>query len=492
VVCALAGALAACAAPPAGAAVRRVPVVFISFDEFATNSLLNRQGQINATRFPNFAYAGANWDWFANNTTVADGTRAAVPAEFGGLFPRPGVLPILHDWPSNLLALLSRSHAVHAVESVTRLCPPRTCPGHAPLPRGPRRRIAQAVTQLIPAAKEQAARSSPLAAFIPRIRRWTRGKPPLYFIHVLLPHHPWRWLPEGVSYRFSQPEIPGLHGDNIWPRDRVLVQQGWERHLLQVGYADLLLGRLIRRLRAIGLYDRAIVVLAADEGVSFVPGISRRIVTRTTVGGVAPVPFFLKAPRQRTGRRIDAHVQTPDILPTITTLLGMPRPRGIDGHDALDPAYRPSPTVRVWQTTFGFGRNSLTVPFEFFARKRDEYLAQQSALFGDGGFGPRFFRVGPYLQLIGRRVAGLSRGRAGSARFEGGRRGARVVGAVSGVGPGRAIAAVVGGRVASTSRSYFFRGTRFSLILPPAARRGVVTLYAIDARRGRFTLRRVG
>jgi hypothetical protein len=146
----------------------------------------------------------------------------------------------------------------------------------------------------------------------------------------------------------------------------------------------------------------------------------------------------------------------------------------------------------VWQTTFGFGRNSLRVPFEFFSRKRDEYLAQQSALFGDGGFGPRFFRVGPYLQLIGRRVAGLSRGRAGSARFDGGRRGARVVGTVSGVGPGRAIAAAVAGRVVSTSRTYAFRGTRFSLLLPPAARRGVVTLFAIDARRGRFTLRRVG
>jgi hypothetical protein len=492
VICALAGALAAGAAPPAGAAVRRVPVVFVSFDEFPSTSLLDAAGAVDRARFPNFAYVAANWDWFPNATTVADGTRVATPTVFGGIFPRPGSIPILGDYPSNLLAVLARSHAIHAVEPVTRLCPPRACPGRKPLPRGPRRRVAQALAQLIQPAKEQATRTSPLATFIRGIRPWRRGKPPLYFIHVLLPHHPWRWLPNGASYRESLPEIPAVYGDNLWRNDPTMVQQGWERHLLQVGYADLLLGRLIARLRATGLYDRAVIVLAADHGVSFVSGLPRRKVTRSTFGGIAPIPFFLKESRQRAGRRIDAHVQSPDILPTTAAALGLGPLRRVDGHNALDPAFRPSPTVRVWLTTFGFGRQSLSIPYAGFDAQRRAVVARQSALFGDGGFGPRFFRVGPYVQLIGRRVAGLSRGRAGSARFDGPHRGARVLGTVSGVGPGRAIAAVVGGRVAATSRTYAFRGTRFSLFLPPAARRGVVTLYAIDARRGRVTLRRVG
>ena len=73
-------------------------------------------------------------------------------------------------------------------------------------------------------------------------------------MHVLLPHHPWRYLPSGRTYGESEPPIPGLR-DNVWNGDGEAVDQGWQRHLLQVGYVDRELGVLMTKLRATGLYE---------------------------------------------------------------------------------------------------------------------------------------------------------------------------------------------------------------------------------------------
>jgi Sulfatase len=471
---------------------RRTPVIFISLDEFPVAALLRPDGEIDAERFPNFAALARTSNWFSTTTTVADGTRVATPVLIGGLFPKPGSLPILADYPSNLLAVLSRTHRVHAIEPVARLCPARACPGRPPLPRRPRRAIAQAIVKLIPRAKEEAKRRSVLAAFIRGIGPWRRGKPPLHYVDVLLPHHPWQWLPSGRRYGESVPAIPGLYGDNMWRGNRTLVEGAWQRFLLQVGYTDLLMGRLIRKLKRTGLWDRALVAVVPDHGVSFVPGVSRRAVSRATVGGIAPIPFFLKQPGQALGRRIDAHVQTPDILPTLLDALDVRIPRGIEGRSALSPSFRPRSRVRVWKTTFGFGRESVSFPLATVKRAQQAIVERQAEVFGLGGFGARFFRIGPYPSLVGDRVAGAGRGGAGAAIAG---RGPRVFGTVSGLGAGRAIAVAVNGRIWATTRTYFDRGAvRFAVMVPESALRSGrrIAVYAASGPARRVRLSRLG
>ena len=58
----------------------------------------------------------------------------------------------------------------------------------------------------------------------------------------------------------------------------------------------------VSRLRRTGLYDRTLVVVMADHGVSFRPGNCRRRVTRTNFADLASIPLFIKAPTQRKGR----------------------------------------------------------------------------------------------------------------------------------------------------------------------------------------------
>ena len=154
-------------------------------------------------------------------------------------------------------------------------------------------------------AGSRAASASSCAACEPTPR------PALWFKHVLLPHVPWQYYPSGRSYRRFAPEpIPGLNSELgfgvPW-----LVKVSYQRHLLQLGMADRLLGELMARLRGSGLYRDALVVVVADHGIGFRVGLERRTVTPRNVQDLAPVPMIVKLPgaaprpRRRPARRDD-------------------------------------------------------------------------------------------------------------------------------------------------------------------------------------------
>ncbi len=88
----------------------------------------------------------------------------------------------------------------------------------------------------------------------------------------MLPHAPWRYLPDGLRYT---PRDLGLasYDERIaepWPAsvDR-------RRHVLQAMYVDRLLGEVIERIKHVGLYDRGTLLVTADHGISFQPGIEQ-------------------------------------------------------------------------------------------------------------------------------------------------------------------------------------------------------------------------
>ena len=128
------------------------------------------------------------------------------------------------------------------------------------------------------------------------------SQPPLLFVHSTLPHSVWRFLPDGRSYPIEGVENLGLSSRG-WVGPQWQVDQGFQRHVLQVQYTDRLVGALLDKLRARGLYDDAVIVLTADHGASFLKGTPRRLVSRENVGAIAPVPFFVKLPGPARGPR---------------------------------------------------------------------------------------------------------------------------------------------------------------------------------------------
>ena len=106
---------------------------------------------------------------------------------------------------------------------------------------------------------------------IGRFERWLArvggggSLPELDYIHMFLPHEPREFLPDGR--RYVTPDA-ALEGPPAYDK-KFLSQQEQQRVQLQLGYTDRVVGQVIARLKKLGLYDDAFVVVVADHGESF-------------------------------------------------------------------------------------------------------------------------------------------------------------------------------------------------------------------------------
>jgi hypothetical protein len=288
------------------------------------------------------------------------------------------------------------------------------------------------------------------------------SKPPLLFLHTSIPHVPWHYLPDGRQYTVIGPSMPGVT-EGRWVGPQWLADQSYQRHLVQSQFADRLLGRLMDRLKAADLYDRALIVVTADHGVSFRSGDRRRRPTPTNVHDVANMPLFVKAPEQREGRVVDGVARTIDVLPTIARELGIRLRDEVDGVPLGTRGDDPATEIDVpdsWEL-------GTTTTFGTFLREREERRAHEKALLAAADYDP--FRMGPRPDLIGRRGVGSTvRFRLDDpAAYEDVSPDAPVLpayvtGKVSGLRSGAELAVTVNGRIAATTRLV---GRRFGALV---------------------------
>ena len=352
-----------------------------------------------------------------------------MPAILDGRRAEEGSLPTFAQHPRNLFTLLGDSYRLNVSEEATYLCPPRLCPDAAQASLADRMRslsedlgvvyahmvLPSALEDELPSVSEgwgdfnggdaaEAALEMLGDNGRPgRFEDWLRSirpssQPSLNFKHTLLPHVPWQYLPDGRAYSRGGGRPAGLQDEQAMEQP-FLVRQLYQRHLLQLGYTDRLIGRLIARLKETGLWDRALVVVTADHGVSFRVGQGdRRAVTPENVEDIAPIPLFVKAPGQDRGRIATGPVQTIDILPTIADELGVRLPWRVDGRPAGQvPADRPAADMltRDWEP--------LRVDAAALERRRRAALDRKLQLFGDGLYSTD--------ALVGRPVSAFGAGR---------------------------------------------------------------------------------
>jgi hypothetical protein len=262
-----------------------------------------------------------------------------------------------------------------------------------------------------------------------------------------------------------------------WTGDPELAIQAQQRHLLQVGYTDLALGRILDKLHETGLYDRSLVVVVADHGVSFRPHGERRRVDEGNMEEIAFVPLFVKPPGQTDGAIVDDHARTTDILPTIADILGVDVPWATDGRSLLARG-GDGPDVRV-----GTSSGDVVVgDDEELVERRAQVLAHQIDLFGEGDDEPGLFGIGPRPDLLGRPLDGLAGAVSGGPTFESYGESdydpvapfapVRVYGRIEGAPAGQEIAVAVNGRVVAVTRSFEHDGdTLVSAVTPEDAYR---------------------
>src|SRR4029453_4100558 len=216
------------------------PVVMVLLDEFPVTSLLNSKSQVDARLYPNFAKLAGRSTWYRNATAVSGLTNWAVPAMLSGRYPTKAqeeASPTAAQYPDHLFTLLGRSYPVEQFQVVTQLCPADVCkPTKDSGPSGaglkttlrdsarvfkrivwPRDADENPTGAWLTADPEADAKPAVKPGDSPILKEIEQGNEPrqyynfvqsiegtdaptFYFLHMLLPHQPWHYLPDGRKY----------------------------------------------------------------------------------------------------------------------------------------------------------------------------------------------------------------------------------------------------------------------------------------------------
>jgi hypothetical protein len=116
-------------------------------------------------------------------------------------------------------------------------------------------------------------------------------------------------------------------------------------YLHQLGSVDALIGALVARLKTVGKYEDALLIIAADHGVSFAPGGFRRELVVENVPDILNVPLLVKLPNQRSPVLNEQPVLNLDIVATIADVLGSKVPWRNEGRSIFAENYMPNENV---------------------------------------------------------------------------------------------------------------------------------------------------
>ena len=350
-------------------------LVMVLLDELPLASLLDAEQQIDSSLFPNFAALAGQSIWFRNATASHTVSEHAVPSILTGREPvDQSLLPIEADHPRSIFTLLAASHRMEIHETFTALARPPPAPlpermrslwedlsivfAHIVLPQanfydlppiwgtwgdfrqhprspngiGEALRSQQMEETTRRRATSKTKRTSLFRSFLDSMD--SASEPTFYFLHVLSPHYPWNQIASGKQYDYQE-SLPGYDHETGWHNEPA-ASISYQRHLLQLGHVDSLLGELLERLEGLGLLKRSVVVVTADHGCSFLVGEKMRGGSEKSVRDILHVPLFVKLPGQTAGRIDDRNVEAFDILPTLAAALEVEVPWRLDGTSALD------------------------------------------------------------------------------------------------------------------------------------------------------------
>jgi hypothetical protein len=369
------------------------PVIFLLFDEFPLATIVNENLLVDKKAFPNFDRLANKSHWFRNASTNYAFTGPAVRSIFTGTRQDHARFGTYKYYPKNLFSLLGHDYQVEAHESALRLCPPSICLKTQeieevtdseifwkdvgaiylnlvlPQPRsynapnitqsfkgfwgrkGEKRTVSRVSSKFVRKElvipflapdfekRQIDGREDIVSNFLGKLGSGPRKK--FYFLHVLFPHQPYSFLPSGKKYDLNGKfDAIGLDEKRpkggTWNEEKWLVDIQIQKLLSQVGYTDYLLGQFLDRLEENNLLDPALLIVAADHGVSIREGGFRREVNAETLEDIASVPFFIKLPDQEKGTVNDMPATLLDILPTLADVLGIEVPWKIDGYSLLN------------------------------------------------------------------------------------------------------------------------------------------------------------
>ncbi|MGD2042263.1 MAG: sulfatase-like hydrolase/transferase [Acidimicrobiia bacterium] len=416
-------------------------LVMLQLDEMPLSSIMDLDGTINEALFPNFARLATEGTWYRNALSDSIATTQSVPAILTGVKDPERESPSYAEHPDNLFTLVDGTYEMHVIEWVAELCPEDVCPdyagraparftnllkdvgvvyGHLTLPGSMRESLpsidnswkgflGQAETPSGTGVEIEGLPVPPdpdredWVNWVQRLINGIEGgtDPTLSYAHLRAPHVPWVVNPSGTHYERPEQytEVEGVEGDGRWGPDPIPPLRAFQRHLYQIGFLDVMLGRLLDHLEDTGTWDDTMVVVVADHGASFVTGEHRRWPYDDNRDDLYRVPLFIKYPGQTVGATVDLPAFGIDILPTMVDVLDIDTDWEFDGQSLLDlEADRPHEPLR-WCCNGEGASTDLDVLYQQVERNHD-WVPDQSSWAGVAG-------VGPHADLVGRPIESL-------------------------------------------------------------------------------------
>ncbi|HMT04323.1 MAG: sulfatase-like hydrolase/transferase [Solirubrobacterales bacterium] len=491
------------------------PVLMVIFDEFPAGSLMTPSGDLNQRRFPNFGLLERTGTWYRNTVTDASYTAIAVPSILTGQAADRDALPTAADHPDSLFTLLGNQWKTRAIEPITRLCPEGVCEEGEASGTGTWQAVGNLADDLrhvsahllLPESMESSLPdiSQSFQGFggepeesieRGRARQWVRDRldegessvdgegdverfltmlepvagPTFDFVHIEEPHYPWTHYPSGLRYSDGTEDFRAFFDEKTWHAPPYVTDRAGQAHLLEVGFADNLLGRIISVLKREGRFNETLIVVTADHGGATSSGFHRREASPETMGQVGMVPLFIKAPNQRRGAIVDRPTCSTEIVPKVAGLLGIRLP--------WEPATCDRKTVKIDNGT----GPAVTLPFTATIAQRDRYINRLAGLFGGSTGWNDVLKLGPFRGLIGSAphisklgpVTGTEvrpdTPSPGNSTFDPSVELNPVLrqrGRISGLPDGTPLAVTVNGKVAATGQVYTDSGqTMYSILIP--------------------------
>ncbi|MBZ0295189.1 MAG: sulfatase [Anaerolineae bacterium] len=171
-------------------------------------------------------------------------------------------------------------------------------------------------------------------------------KPFALFLSLGTPHDPWRedCIPAEYLEKFKDTpfELPpnykrenDPHADN-WARlsaeERSELTEWMRVYYAMTANLDWNVGRLLAAIETLQLHNNTIVVFTSDHGEMF--GAQGRHAKNIFYEEAVRVPFLIRWPEHIPANYVsDACLNTPDIMPTLLSLMGLPVPPEVEGDD---------------------------------------------------------------------------------------------------------------------------------------------------------------
>jgi arylsulfatase A-like enzyme len=183
-------------------------------------------------------------------------------------------------------------------------------------------------------------------AAIEFLQRQRGDKPFLCYVAFNCPHDP-RLAPANYHqlYRANQPPLPGNflpqhpfnNGELVirdeklapWPRTPEIVRQHLADYYAYITFMDVQIGRILDALKAVGQYDRTLIVFSSDNGLAL--GSHGLFGKQNLYDHATHEPLIFAGPGIPKGKQTDAFCYLFDIFPTLGDWCGVKVPKSSEG-----------------------------------------------------------------------------------------------------------------------------------------------------------------